>query len=376
MTPFQIFFLIFGCITSAYAICNEDIVGELSYKLSGSNIAFPCESTKNIYLSTGRYIQRNVIATRMQIYKDKAIVAMPRYKPGVPITLGVFSLRNKDCRPTILPFPCWSFQEEGNCEALQSAIDLVLDKNELVWVLDAGIVNTLVQPVRRCAPKLVGIDVKTGHVVKVINLSQFVTAASRLQYLQIEYDCDGRAFAYISDAGIGAIIVYDIFGNKGFRVVLPRAVLAGCACKDILYIALIRNPNGNLLYFTYLSSTRLFYIKTSFLQRGQASGAVVDVGPKPPGKQMIPLGTDHGAALIFRFKGEFDIFIWNTVSCFKPDNFLLVQKGDDCRLATQVVPGYKRLMWVIESNFQDYIANTAGCLGPSIVVHPLIKTCD
>lgn len=106
---------------------DKQLVPDLFFNLNGHNLDWPCGSTKNIYESSGRYIPRNIIATRTQIYKDEAIVALPRYKPGVPFTIGVVSLRGKNCRATITPFPCWAIQEEGNCDAIQSAVDIVLD---------------------------------------------------------------------------------------------------------------------------------------------------------------------------------------------------------------------------------------------------------
>lgn len=377
MSPYKILLISAIIIASTQAFCDKNLIPDLSFKISGAKLAFPCDSTKNIYLSTGRYIQKNIIGTRFQIYKDNVIVALPRLRDGVPFTLAWFSLKSKDTRATLLPYPCWSIQEEGNCDGIQSAVDIVLDQSETLWVLDSGIVNTLEQPVRRCAPKIVGISVKTGQVVKIIDVSQFVTAHSQLQYLAVDFDEEGRAFAYVSDAGAGAIIVYDIFADKGYRVVLPKACVSSAKSKAVLHIALIRkNAGENLLYFSYMSSPRLYYIKTQYLQKGRAAGAVVDVGSKPAESDVVLLGTDNGSGLFFRFKGQSDIYIWNSLSCFKEDNFALVQSGDECRLATQVVPGYKRLMWVIESNFNDFVSNTVGCLGPSVVVHPLIKTCE
>ncbi|KAJ8923458.1 hypothetical protein NQ315_002017 [Exocentrus adspersus] len=380
MGMFSVLFVAASLCAVAYGqSCSRNLVPDLSFKITGNTLAFPCDSTRNIYKSTGRYVPRNVIATRMQIYKDQAIVALPRYKHGVPFTLASFSLKNKGCKATLAPFPCWEIQEEGNCDALQNAVDISIDPLDNLWVLDIGIVNTLEQPVRRCPPKIVGIDLKTGMVMKVINLDSFVTPESRLQYLIADYTKAGRPFAYVADGGAGAIIVFDLVLGTGYRVVLPRA--AGCTntesgTRDVLYIQLARKPSGNNLFFTYLSSPRLFSIKTDFLQRGQASGAVIDVGAKPMCQKIVLLGTDNGAGIFFRYKGESDIFIWNTETSFKPENFLLVQKGDDCRLATEVVAGYKKLMWAIESNFHDYVLNTSGCLGPSMAVHPLIKTCD
>lgn len=349
-------------------------VPDLSYKLSGTNMVFPCDSTKGIYISSGRYIPRNVIATRMQIYKDEAIVALPRYKHGVPFTLAKFSMKARGCQANLTPFPCWSMQEEGNCDALQSVVDIFICQSDILWVLDIGLVNTLEQPVRRCGPKIVGINLKTNQVVKVIDLTNLVVPSSRLQYIIVDYTCDGRPFVYVADAGAGAIIVYDVFGAKGYRVVLPTACTA--TAKDVLYMVLVRRQCGNYVYFSYLSSPKMYHIKSESLQKGQTAGAIVEVGAKPEGVKGVLLGTDNAGSILFRYKGQSDVYIWNTDTCFKDENFILVQRGTECRLPTHVVPGYKRLMWTIESNFHDYIAGTAGCLGPNVVVHPVVKTCD
>lgn len=108
--------------------CDQSIIPELTYRLSGSKIEWPCESTKNIYTTTGRYIPRNMIGTRAQLYNSEAIVAFPRYKSGIPITLGRVSLKKGSCYASVEPFPCWSIQEEGNCQAMQSVVDLVIDE--------------------------------------------------------------------------------------------------------------------------------------------------------------------------------------------------------------------------------------------------------
>ncbi|XP_066592040.1 major royal jelly protein 1 [Prorops nasuta] len=370
----SLYFLLLGglaCVCSA----EKQLVSDLSLQLSGYSLDWPCQSTKNIYESSGRYIPRNVIATRAQIYRDEAILAMPRYKPGVPFTLGVMSLKSKSCTPLINPFPCWPIQEEGNCAALQSAVDIVLDIQDILWVLDVGIVNTLEQPVRRCPPKVVGINVKTGKVVKVISLSSLTDSSSRLQYLAVDYADDGQVYVYVSDAAAGAIIVYNVTTDRGYRVVLPPAVTSGLDRNDVLYIVLVKKSCGStVLYFTYLGSGRLFSIRAINLRTGNASGSIADVGAKQ--NKIVLLGNDNGCAIFFRNKGESDIYMWNTDTLFRPENFLLVQKGNECRLPTQVVPGFKRLMWTIESNFHDYIQNTVSCSGASVVLHPLVKTCE
>uniref|UniRef100_A0A0C9S0B6 MRJP1_3 protein n=1 Tax=Fopius arisanus TaxID=64838 RepID=A0A0C9S0B6_9HYME len=368
-------FCLLSLVSAVLGGCRKEPLSEFQFQLSGTKLEWPCSSTKSIYSSTGRYIARNVIVTRMQIYKDEAIVAMPRLKPGTPFTLGVVPLRKKAGGSSVSPFPCWSIQEEGNCAALQSVVDIFLDAQDILWALDTGIVNTLTQPVRRCQPKVVAFSVKTGKVVKIVELSELVDESSRLQQIIVDYAPDGRVFLYISDASNRSIIVYEAISDTGLTVTLPKAVSLGSNHRDVLYMALARKYDGTtVLYFTYLGSSRVFSIKADYLRKGNTDGYIVDVGPKI-GK-IVFLGTDNGSNIFFRRKGDSDIYMWNTDTSMKLENFILVQKGNDCRLSTHVVPGYKKLMWTLDSNIQDYIQNTVPCSGASINIHPIVNQDD
>ncbi|XP_050297861.1 major royal jelly protein 1-like [Anthonomus grandis grandis] len=360
-------------VTAALAsYCDKNLIREMSFKLRGNQLTFPCESTRNIYTTSGRYIPKNLIATRFQFYKNIAFVALPRYRPGVPFTVAILNLKENAPNPHLEPFPSWSFQEEGNCESIQNAIDLVLDAFGNIWILDLGICNTLQQPVRRCEPKIWGFNIKSGELMKSISVAPYLTDESRLQYLTIDYSNTGVPFAFIADAGTGSIVVVNISNSSGYCFVLPPTVFT--TTKDILYIQLARKPLGNVLYFTFLSSPKMFSIKSKHIMTGQSIEAIEDIGLKADNAKMILLGTDNGLGIFFRYKGESDIYIWNSDSSFNRENFKLVQKGGDCRMATQVTPGWKQLMWVIESNFHDYINDCTGSLGPSMVIYPLVKT--
>ncbi|XP_036337059.1 major royal jelly protein 1 [Rhagoletis pomonella] len=354
--------------------CDKNPLAALTFQLSGNNLRWPCESTKNIYVQSGRYVPRNVIVTRAQLQRDDAFVALPRYKQGVPFTLGRVQLKKGECVAKIAPYPCWAIQEEGNCQALQSVVDIVVDANGLLWALDVGLVNTLEQPIRRCGPKIVAINTADNKVVKSIDLSDLVTAESRLQFIVVDYSKDNKPFVYVADAGARSILVYDISDSKSYRIVLPKAT---APTTDVLYMALTTSADGtSTLYFTYLSSPRLYSIRGQYLRVGQGAGSIVDVGAKPYGKQMVLLGADGGTNLFFRYKGENDIYMWNSETCFKAANLQDVQHGGDCRLSTQVLPGHKRFMWALESNFHDFISERTGCNGASIVLHPVVRECD
>lgn len=342
----------------------EDTPEKKSTKVqwTGGSFDWPCAATKSMFKNTGRYIGKNVLATRVVISKDDAYLALPRFKPGVPVTLAKVCLKDKNCQATLSPFPCWSLQEEGTCSALQNVVDIFLDPQDVLWVLDTGVVNTLEQSERKCPPKVVALDIKTGKVVKTIQLDDLSTPSSRLQYVVADYNPDGRVFIYVSDAASRAILVYDVTTGRGYRVVLPQAVTLNCDRRDVLYLALIRHHDGSTcLVFTYLGSNRLFSIRTDHLRSGNAHGKIQDRGQKP--KKLVIVGTDNGSALFFRYEGEQEVYRWDSVTPFVPSNFQLVYNTDDCcSLVTHVAPDYKReQMRVLESNFADFMQGTVGC---------------
>ena len=134
-----------------------------------------------------------------------------------------------------------------------------------------------------------------------MDLSNFVSLVSRLQYLVVDYAADG-VYLYISDAATGAIIVFEVTSNRGFRVVLPQTVTSGSERRDVLYLLLVRrNAGTSFIYFTYLGSNKLFSIKASDLRTGFTEGTVSEIGNKI--NKIIMLGTDNGSALFFRNKG-------------------------------------------------------------------------
>lgn len=150
-------------------------------------------------------------------------------------------------------------------------------------------------------------------------------------------------YSYVADAGTGAIIVYDVAQSKALRVVLPSSITSA---NDVLYMTLAYKKNEGYLYFTFLSSPRLYSIKTDLLRAGKGAGSIIDVGLKPYGKQLVLLGGDNGSSLFFRYKGENDIYTWNTETCFKAANLMESQRGGECRLSTQVSFVHRHIyMW-------------------------------
>ncbi|XP_075231801.1 major royal jelly protein 1-like [Lycorma delicatula] len=347
----------------------------LTFSPSGNNIVWPNEQVKKEAIEKGIYKPCAIIPTRFQFFDNSVFFTFPKLRHGVPFSLGQMSIRDKSkCNPNIYPYPSWEDHNVENCDAIRNAVDLYLDENDTLWVLDVGVINTLEEPENIAAPKVIGINPVTSKIKYSINLSNLILNNSRLQFLVVEI-LDTNPIIYISDAGTRSILVFDVNLSKGHRVILPATINKDSKIRNVLYLLLIRNScEGNTLLFTYLGSSILYGVKTCLFRKGETHGSIIRIGSKP-GK-MVFLGTDNGLNIFFRFQGDNEIFLWNSATTFSDSNFILVQRPNSCRMATHITAGYKRMMWVLESNFQDYISGNVGCLGVIGNIHPLVKNCD
>jgi hypothetical protein len=89
-----------------------------------------------------------------------------RYRPGVPFSLGRIIMTDFNrCAPRIKPFPNWEINLDSNCRGIKNAVDVFLDHWNMLWVLDAGIVNSLEKPVKVSSPRVFGICPDSGKVI-------------------------------------------------------------------------------------------------------------------------------------------------------------------------------------------------------------------
>lgn len=88
---------------------------------------------------------------------------------------------------------------------------------------------------------------------------------------------------------------------------------------------------------------------------------------------MVFLGVGYGSVLYFRIKGQNHLYSWDTKQSFLEENFMVVRKSRDCRLITHVDVDSEGVLWVLESNIQDFIVDHVGCYGPSIMLTPVFE---
>lgn len=162
-------------------------------------------------------------------------------------------------------------------------------------------------------------------MVRAIDLSRATTTASVLQSILVDQSTGAGKFVYVSDAGLGNVIVYNVCCDRSFKVYVPAGQ---CGRRGLLYMAMvhvdvtdsgaggstIRQPR---LYVTYGMSCNMMYVPVHTMDETTTSLATVTTGRKPC--KMIMLGTDHGSVIYFRTGDNGDILSWdvNTPLCAK-----------------------------------------------------------
>lgn len=166
------------------------------------------------------------------------------------------------------------------------------------------------------------------QIIHIIPLKSLICSIrSRLHHLVVENVKDKEPIIYIGDGGTRSIIVWNVFTQEGYRIKLPRFSTTTCIDspgEDIFYLVLIENSslNVNYLYFTYLSSTDMFKIKTRDLQKRINHKCIVNIGRKPC--KMVIVGSAYGSVIYFRIKGKNNLFSWDTKDNFLEENMMLV----------------------------------------------------
>ncbi|XP_059475776.1 uncharacterized protein LOC132196863 [Neocloeon triangulifer] len=342
----EIFLFIFVTIGSIFCGSATHTSGLLTFP--GTQVAeyyIRSLQEKNI---KDRFARTNPLATKFQIWSKEALVLFPCFEPGAPITSARTLLRNGGSKLLWRALPYWDNPQDRLCDGVRNATDISITSNNLAWILDSGDFSSAQN---HCPAKVVVVELGKNRLHRLIDFGHFTP--SRLDHLAVGQSNAGHTFLYVSDSANNAIIVWDVMKARGWKVILPDVVQLETSPDDVLYLALLRNPDGsNLLLLSYLSSPFVFTVRTEFLRTGSSTGRVIVKGVKP--FRTLFLGTDGGRNIFFRYDGRPEVYLWDSSKQFREENFERVYGGTEGRLATCVAPDFaSKKMLVLES---DYLA--------------------
>jgi sugar lactone lactonase YvrE len=182
------------------------------------------------------------------------------------------------------PFPDeawnrWNLDPKSAATHFVCVQSVVVDDTDALWVLDPA--APMLMSIVPNGPKLVKIDLKTNRVARVIPIGP--EAAKTNTYLNdVRFD-NRRNFAYITDSGLGGIVVVDLTTGKPHRAldgdasVMPdKSVKIVIDGKPVLgptgetpsfhSDAIALSPDGEYLYYQPIAARSLYRVRTAALR--------------------------------------------------------------------------------------------------------------
>jgi sugar lactone lactonase YvrE len=218
----------------------------------------------------------DVMWTGVAVSRDgRVFVSFPRWGEDVVMSVGEIRAGGK-----IWPYP----DEERNTwtppvdprEHFVCVQSVYVDRNDFLWVLDPA--NAYLGGVVQGGAKLVKIDLRKSAVVQTVHFDE--TAAPARSYLNDVRIDTGRNVAYITDSGLGAILVVDLATGRTRRVLTESSTTKSenAALKvdgkqwringqipQVHVDGLALDPGGKYLYYQALTGRSLYRIGASDL---------------------------------------------------------------------------------------------------------------
>jgi sugar lactone lactonase YvrE len=188
------------------------------------------------------------------------------------------------------PFPdeywnSWDLRRETAGKQFVCVQSVVADDKDALWVVDAA--APLLGSTIPGGPKLVKIDLKTNQVSRVFPFGPDIAKPdSYMNDVRID---NQRNTAYLTDSGVGGIVVVDLTSGKAHRVLDGNPSVSAEQGVQIIIdgMPVLRNgkppqintdsialsPDGQYLYYKPLTANTLYRIKTDILRNANASAS-------------------------------------------------------------------------------------------------------
>lgn len=138
------------------------------YQWKVIDFLYPNLKARNDAIRTKQFIPENNLPLGVDRYRDRIFITTPRWNPGVPATLSYLPLPVQDPSLPLIPYPDWSFHtspQNPDCSRLVSVYRIYVDECERLWVLDAGVIDTLTNLQQICPPKILAFNLQTDELL-------------------------------------------------------------------------------------------------------------------------------------------------------------------------------------------------------------------
>lgn len=142
----------------------------------------------------------------------RVFVTFPRWSDDVPVSVGEILPGGGMLSYPDKPWNAWDRGKDG-ADRWVCAQAAWVDREDALWVVDSG--NPLFDGVVDGAPKLVKVDLATNRVARVYPLGSVVPWNGYLNDVRVD---PGLGAAFLTESGVGALVVVDLASGKARRL--------------------------------------------------------------------------------------------------------------------------------------------------------------
>lgn len=311
------------------ARCYEPF--QVIFQWNTIDVIWPTEEMRQIALRKGDYVPANNLISGIKLWKNKMYLTVPRWKNGVPVTLGVTSAVpiERNTAPKLEAFPSWAMQKVGDCNAFQLVHGMEIDPKGRMWVLDTGRPAALTLDSKsECKPRLVILDLENkGEILRSYEFPEEVAPRATAYLNDIVLDHEDGGMAYITDNGNSdpGIIVYSLKNNTSWKIRHESMNAKGEAVNFMVsktHVIIPIHVDGIALspasskdrqvYYSPISSFHLYSLPTSVLKNNtkDVNRYVQELGRKS--SQTDGMAMSATGLLYFGLLADDAVAIWDT----------------------------------------------------------------
>ncbi|XP_026320861.1 L-dopachrome tautomerase yellow-f2-like [Hyposmocoma kahamanoa] len=320
-------------------------------------------------------------------WKSKLFITIPRWKKGVPSTLNYIPLNCVQNCP-LHPYPSWrdgylpdSASNINSNATIVSTFRIHVDSCDRLWVVDNGVADMANEVKQITMPAIVVYNLNVNMLDERYELhDDVIMDSSVLTSIVVDVNKNCRdAYAYITDMGSNAIVVYSLSRKDSWRVEHPFFSFDPFAgsykvggvefyWNDGVSSAALtgaKKDGYRNLYVHPTSSTKQFKLSTKVLKQKNVEpediiDAVEVVGDRGPNTQSTACDYDPCTNVLFYTQlNKNGVGCWNLDKPFHGDNVHVLVS--DCTLMefpNDVKVDADCNVWILSDRQSRFLYNT------------------
>ncbi|XP_017056801.1 protein yellow [Drosophila ficusphila] len=361
-----------------------EIINEWKYM----DFEYPTFVERQRAILNGEFIPRNNLPLGIDVYLNRLFITTPRWKGGVPASLGTIPNPPKESSPAIRPYPNWEAHGNPNnpdCSKLISVYRTVVDTCHRIWMIDSGVVNATIKINQICPPKIVVYDLKTDKLLGRHNLEESQVKQDSLHsniVVDIKDRCDD-AHAIVADVWRFGLIVYSLSKNRSWRVTnynfYPNPVASDFNVYGLNFqwldgvfgmsISYDQKSMQRVLYFHPMASFKEFMVpmdlllnETYWLSNSEDRAKhFTSIGDRGPNSQSSTSGVTRNGVMFFTQVHKDNIGCWDTTKPYTranlgnlldlDDNTNIIQFPNDLKVDNEE----NQSVWIISNRLPIFL---------------------